>query len=83
MIEIQRTIPVLRIFDEAKAREFYLDWLGCTLDFKHRFEPAAKRIPSLPRSLMSGANPGGMGRFSSRQSAGSFNTDAVAAGRKR
>ena len=27
-----RTIPVLRIFDEAKAREFYLDFLGFRWD---------------------------------------------------
>jgi len=33
-----RTIPVLRMFDAAKAREFYLDFLGCKLDFEHRFE---------------------------------------------
>jgi uncharacterized glyoxalase superfamily protein PhnB len=31
--------PILRIFDEAKAREFYLGWLGFTVDFEHRFEP--------------------------------------------
>ncbi len=34
-----RTIPVLRMFDAAKAREFYVDFLGCTVDFEHRFEP--------------------------------------------
>ena len=33
-----RTIPVLRIFDEAKAREFYCGFLGFTVDFEHRFE---------------------------------------------
>lgn len=31
--------PILRIFDEAKAREFYLDFLGFKLDWEHRFEP--------------------------------------------
>jgi len=31
--------PVLRIFDEAKAREFYLDFLGFQVEFEHRFEP--------------------------------------------
>lgn|SRR5574340_66030 len=31
-------IPILRIFDEAKAKEFYLDFLGFTLDWEHRFE---------------------------------------------
>ena len=34
-----RTIPVLRMFDVAKAREFYLDWLGFEVLFEHRFEP--------------------------------------------
>lgn len=29
--------PVLRIFDVDKAREFYLDYLGFTLDWEHRF----------------------------------------------
>jgi len=31
--------PILRIFDIAKARAFYLDYLGCAVDFEHRFEP--------------------------------------------
>jgi uncharacterized glyoxalase superfamily protein PhnB len=31
--------PILRIFDEAKAREFYLEFLGFKLDWEHRFEP--------------------------------------------
>jgi catechol 2,3-dioxygenase-like lactoylglutathione lyase family enzyme len=34
-----RTVPVLRSFDEAKAREFYLEFLGFTVDWEHRFEP--------------------------------------------
>ncbi|WP_165184419.1 glyoxalase superfamily protein [Caulobacter soli] len=34
-----RAIPVLRSFDETKAREFYCDFLGFTVDFEHRFEP--------------------------------------------
>lgn len=33
--------PILRIFDETKAREFYVDYLGFTVDFEHRFEPEA------------------------------------------
>ena len=32
-----KVIPVLRIFDLAKAKEFYLDWLGFTIDWEHRF----------------------------------------------
>jgi len=33
-----QTIPILRIFDEVKAKEFYLEFLGMTLDWEHRFE---------------------------------------------
>lgn len=36
---VESTIPVLRIFDEAKARAFYVDWLGFRVDWEHRFEP--------------------------------------------
>ena len=32
------TTPVLRIFDEAKAREFYVDFLGFSVEWEHRFE---------------------------------------------
>ena len=32
------TTPILRIFDEHKAREFYIDFLGFAIDFEHRFE---------------------------------------------
>jgi catechol 2,3-dioxygenase-like lactoylglutathione lyase family enzyme len=32
-------IPIFRIFDVAKAREFYLDFLGFTCDWVHQFEP--------------------------------------------
>jgi len=34
-----KTTPILRIFDEAKAREFYIDYLGFRVVFEHRFEP--------------------------------------------
>ncbi|MEL6639392.1 MAG: glyoxalase superfamily protein [Bacteroidota bacterium] len=29
-------IPMLRIFDEAKAKEFYVDYLGFQVDWEHR-----------------------------------------------
>jgi Glyoxalase superfamily protein len=32
-------VPILRIFDEAKAKDFYLGFLGFGLDWEHRFEP--------------------------------------------
>ena len=30
--------PLLRIFDEQKAREFYVDFLGFNVEWEHRFE---------------------------------------------
>ncbi len=35
----QAPVPILRSFDEAAAKAFYLDFLGFTLLFEHRFEP--------------------------------------------
>ena len=32
MIYFETTIPILRIFSEEKAREFYFDYLGFTAD---------------------------------------------------
>ena len=40
-ITIQQTIPLLRIFDVAKAKEFYAGFLGFTIDWEHRFDDAA------------------------------------------
>ena len=38
MSATNKVIPVLRIFDIDKAKEFYVDWLGFTIDWEHRFE---------------------------------------------
>jgi hypothetical protein len=37
-ITFDKPIPILRMFDETKAREFYLDFLGFGVEFEHRFE---------------------------------------------
>ena len=39
MTTFTRVIPILRIFDLDKARAFYVDYLGCTVDWEHRFAP--------------------------------------------
>jgi len=33
-----KPIPILRSFDEAKAKEYYVGFLGFTVDWEHRFE---------------------------------------------
>lgn len=45
-----RVIPILRIFSEEKAREFYLDYLGCHLDWEHRFAPTAPLYMQVSRN---------------------------------
>jgi len=37
-MNFNNSIPILRSFDEAKAKEFYVDFLGFTVDWEHRFE---------------------------------------------
>jgi catechol 2,3-dioxygenase-like lactoylglutathione lyase family enzyme len=36
---LQQAVPMLRIFNVAKAKEFYIDWLGFEIEFEHQFEP--------------------------------------------
>ena len=43
-------IPIIRIFSEDKAREFYLDFLGFTLQWEHRFEPGFPLYAQIRRS---------------------------------
>lgn len=45
-----RAVPVLRIFDEAKAREFYVDYLGFRVDWEHRYEPELPLYCQVSRS---------------------------------
>jgi len=37
-MEFSNTTPILRIFDETKAKEFYVEYLGFSIDWEHRFE---------------------------------------------
>jgi extradiol dioxygenase family protein len=36
-MEILQTVPILRVFDVAKAKEFYLDYLGCVLHLSEHY----------------------------------------------
>ena len=36
-MKLSNPVPVLRIFDEGKAREFYVGFLGFSVDWEHRF----------------------------------------------
>lgn len=45
----KQTIPVLRMFDAAKAREFYIGYLGFSVDFEHRFSENAPLFMGISR----------------------------------
>jgi len=49
-IAFHTTAPILRIFDEAKALEFYVGFLGFTLDWEHRFEPSLPLYAQVSRA---------------------------------
>ena len=40
VIKFERIAPIFRIFSLEKAREFYIGFLGCKVDWEHRFEPS-------------------------------------------
>ena len=48
-VTFHHTIPILRIFDEAKAREFYIGFLGFHVDWEHRFEDNAPLYAQISR----------------------------------
>lgn len=37
-MKTEHPIPIFRSFDESKAKEFYIEFLGFSLDWEHRFE---------------------------------------------
>lgn len=51
-IEFIEVVPILRMFDEAKAREFYVDFLGFKVDWEHRFEPGAPLYMQVSRGKL-------------------------------
>lgn len=49
-ISFQQAIPILRIFDVAKAREFYCDFLGFVVTMEQRHEPDLPLYMAIERS---------------------------------
>ena len=49
-MDLSSAIPILRIFSEDKAKEFYLDFLGFTWDWDHRFKPGLPLYARITRS---------------------------------
>ncbi|MET0930963.1 MAG: glyoxalase superfamily protein [Aeromicrobium sp.] len=41
MVSLEAAIPMLRVVDEAIARDFYVDYLGFSWDWESRFDASA------------------------------------------
>lgn len=40
-MDFRPAVPIVRVVDEGRAREFYIGFLGFSVDWEHRFEPDA------------------------------------------
>jgi catechol 2,3-dioxygenase-like lactoylglutathione lyase family enzyme len=49
-MKVEQSIPLLRIFSVERAHEFYLDYLGFSVDWEHRFQPDAPLYMQVSRS---------------------------------
>jgi catechol 2,3-dioxygenase-like lactoylglutathione lyase family enzyme len=45
-------VPILRIFDVDEAKAFYVEYLGMTIDFEHRFEPGLPLYMQVSRGAL-------------------------------
>lgn len=49
-LQVLQTIPILRIFNVEKAKEFYVDFLGFAVDWEHRFDEKAPLYMQISRA---------------------------------
>lgn len=48
-IAFEQAVPIVRMFDVDKAHEFYLGFLGFSVDWEHRFHPNAPLYTQVSR----------------------------------
>ena len=49
-MHLSAAIPIIRIFSEEKAREFYVDFLGFSIEWQHRYGESFPRYAQIRRS---------------------------------
>jgi len=52
MVSFEAAIPMLRVFDETLAREFYVDHLGFSLDWESRFDTTSPMYCQVSRGAL-------------------------------
>ena len=51
-IQFERAVPTFRIFSLERAREFYVGFLGFSVDWEHRFESDAPVYMQVSRGML-------------------------------
>lgn len=51
-MKLSPPVPLFRVFDQALARAFYIDWLGFQIDWEHTFGPGMPRYTQISRGEM-------------------------------
>lgn len=49
---VERVVPIVRIFDQRRAHEFYLDYLGFTVDWTHQFDDKGPTYTQISRGSL-------------------------------
>lgn len=49
-LQVRETVPILRIFDTEKAKDYYAGFLGFSVDWEHRFDPSAPTYMQVSRA---------------------------------
>src|SRR4051812_14779069 len=49
-LRVKETVPILRIFDPSKAKDFYAGFLGFSVDWEHQFDPKAPLYVQVSRA---------------------------------
>ncbi len=51
-VTFSSVVPILRIFDVDKARRFYVDYLGFSVDWEHRFSEGSPLFMQVSRGAL-------------------------------
>lgn len=51
-MQVLQTIPILRMFDLQKAKDFYVNFLGFKVDWEHRFEGVSPAYMQVSRDRL-------------------------------
>ena len=54
-LDVRAVVPILRIVDVERARDFYVGYLGFTVDWEDQFDDLNPRVDTIPGDEQGGA----------------------------